>query len=113
MGLSKGTWSGGAAFGTGLAARRAILRASAAMVCAGLAGCAAIPTPLTEPMRLGRVASDGRLMFADQEPIRGPVEACWCPYGLSGVLRRCPYRSSSTNGTHLNCPSRALDSMCR
>jgi outer membrane protein, multidrug efflux system len=55
-------------------AGRGALAASTAMLCVSLAGCAAVPTPFTEPMRLGRVASDGRLMFADQEPIRGPVD---------------------------------------
>ena len=30
-----------------------------------------------------------------------------------GFFRRCPYINSSTNGTHLNCPSRASGSTFR
>ncbi len=72
LGNTNSTVGGGSA--RKIAARRAALATGTALVCIGLAGCAAIPTPITEPMRLGRVQNDGKLMFADQEPIRGPVD---------------------------------------
>ena len=74
MGLDKTIGAAGGVLMPRLTARRAVLAAGTAIICASLAGCAAIPTPLSEPMRLGRVANDGKLMFADQEPIRGPVD---------------------------------------
>jgi len=45
-----------------------------AALCVGLAGCAAVPTPLSDGERAARIAGDARLMFAGQEPLRGPVD---------------------------------------
>ena len=71
IGLNKGNGIGAAGAARQLTARRALLAAGVATLCFSLAGCAAVPTPLSEPMRLGRVQMDGQLMFAGQEPIRG------------------------------------------
>ncbi len=53
---------------------RLAVTAGVSALCIGLAGCAAVPTPLGEAMRLGRVQGDARLMFAEQEPIKGQVD---------------------------------------
>ena len=46
-----------------------IVAASAALA----AGCAVTPEPITQEERVQRAAEDMEAMFADQEPLEGPV----------------------------------------
>ena len=50
------------------------LASGVAAICLGLAGCAVMPTPLTDAARFGRVQSDAQSMFAAQEAISGPID---------------------------------------
>ncbi len=53
---------------------RASLRIVAALsVSAVMAGCAVTPTPLSNQQIADRVAGDKSVMYANQEPIRGPI----------------------------------------
>ena len=47
---------------------------AALAMCTTLAGCAALPMPLSDAGRASRIAADSRLMFAGQEAIKGPVD---------------------------------------
>ncbi len=53
---------------------RAVLRIAAALaMTAAMAGCAVTPTPLSNQQIADRVAGDKSVMYANQEPIRGPI----------------------------------------
>ncbi len=46
----------------------------AGVLAAGVAGCAAVPRPVTEFELASRVENDLSAMFADQEPVSGPID---------------------------------------
>jgi outer membrane protein, multidrug efflux system len=74
MGLAGEVKVRGTAARLSTSATRVSLMAGSAVLCLGLAGCAAVPTPLSDSARSARVQNDARLMFADQEPIKGPID---------------------------------------
>ena len=44
-----------------------------ALAALGIAGCAAVPVPLTDAERIEEAQADQLAMFADQEPLRHPL----------------------------------------